>query len=127
MLTKRGDETLASQEVHGNERIKRHDIEKRRCVAFLLFTLGQFKGADNNPLYSPSRAEVVCGVREYTQAADTSALVLERLEKQVLAAVHRDRGEGGYPLDYRVRDPQLFAQKVTQRPEELDTFPKNKE
>jgi hypothetical protein len=118
MLTKRVNETLAAQDVHNNQR---HDIEKRQCVAFLLFNLGLFKGADNNPLYPPGRAEVVCGIRDYTQAADTTALVLERLEKRVLDAIHRDRGEYLYSFDYRVHDPKLFAEKVTMLLEELET------
>jgi hypothetical protein len=121
MLTQRVGETLDKRDVHGNER---HDLEKRRTVAFLLFNLGQLKGADNNPLYPPGRAEVVCGVREYTQAADSTALVLERLEKRVLDAVERDRGPALYPLDYRVHDPKRFAEKVTMLLEELETFPK---
>src|SRR5262249_34573047 len=124
MLTKRVDEALAPLDAKGE---KRHDVEKRRYVAFLLFTLGQFKGADNNPLYPPGRAEVVCGVREYTQAAGTTALILQRLEKQALDAIGRDRGESLYSLDYRVHDPKLFAEKVTMILEELGAFPKKAE
>jgi hypothetical protein len=124
MLSKRVDETLADQDVHG---AKRHDLEKRRSVAFLLFNLGQFKGADGTPLYPQGRAEVVSGVREYTQAADTTALVLERLEKRVLDALNRDRGPYRYPLDYRVHDPKRFADRVTELLEEMEALPKKKD
>src|SRR5262249_13761648 len=110
MLAKRVDETLAPPDVHAS---KRPDIEKRQCGAVPLLNLGLFKRADNNPLYPQGRAEVVCGIRDYTRAADMAALVLERLEKRALEAIHRDRGEIVYALDYRVHDPKLFAEKVT--------------
>ena len=124
MLTKRVDETLAPTDVHGT---KRYDIEKRRCVAFLLFNLSRLPNA-KTPLYPAGRAEVVCGVREFAQAAETTALVCERLEKRALDAVDRDRGGITYdPQGFRIHRPEKFAKQLTHLLSELGTFPKKGE
>jgi hypothetical protein len=111
LLLKRVRETMEAKDANGQDR---HELEKRRTVAFLLFTLSRIKGADGTPLYSPDRAEVVSGIREFTQAADTMPLVLERLANRLLDAIQLDRGQQRYaPLDYRIRNPKLFAERLT--------------
>jgi hypothetical protein len=119
-LNQRVDETLAKKDWKDRDQ---HDIEKRRRMAFLLYTLSRFKGGDGSPLYSPERAEVVSGIREFTQAADTTALILQRLQKRLLTAIVLDRGPSFYPLDYRVHDPKQFARAVTQLLVTMQVFP----
>ncbi len=110
LLNKRLDESVAAKDWAGNER---SGLEKRRTVGFLLFALSRLKGADGKPLYPPTRAEVIVGIRELTQAADTLTLVLEKTENRLLAAIQRDRGHDYvYTPDYRVTDPQQFADKL---------------
>jgi hypothetical protein len=114
-LGKRVEETLEGQQT---------DVEKRQRVAFLLFLLSRTRGTDNEPLYPPARAEVVLGVRPFTRAADTYAMVLDQLQRRLMPAIARDRGQYVYPLDYRVHDPAKFAEKLTMLLAELGTFPK---
>jgi hypothetical protein len=90
----------------------RHEVEKRRTVAFLLLALSRVKGADGQRLYPTARAEVIVGTRELTLAADALALVLEKMQQPMLAAIQRDRGQYVYTLDYRIHDPALFADKL---------------
>ncbi len=110
MLLARVGDTTAAKDAQGTERT---ELEKRRTIAFLLYTLSRFKGPDGTPLYPPDRAEVVSGVREFTHAAEAMPLVLERLQNRLLYAIQLDRGQTEYgPLDYRIHDPKQFAQKL---------------
>ncbi|MCC6418121.1 MAG: hypothetical protein IT429_07700 [Gemmataceae bacterium] len=115
LLAKRFDELAADKDLAGRPR---DGIEKRRSSGFMLFVLSRLQAPPDDqgaaqPLYPPSRAEVVSGIREYTVAADTLALVLARFEKHMLDAIERDRGQYLYPLEYRVHDPALFAKELT--------------
>jgi hypothetical protein len=71
-----------------------------------------FREFAREPLYSASRAEVVSGIREFTRAAETFPLVLDRLYQDKLKAIQLDRGGERYTLDYHVRDPKLFTEKL---------------
>ncbi|MCI0459047.1 MAG: hypothetical protein L0Z62_18990 [Gemmataceae bacterium] len=109
VLGRRVDELLADKDVPGRERTA---LEKRRSIGFFLFALTRLKQPDGNPLYPPERAEVVSGLREFTIAADTMVLVMERGEKRLLAVIERDRGQYTYPFEYRVHNPEQFAKAV---------------
>jgi hypothetical protein len=182
LLAKRVKETIADKNWEGQSR---HGLEKRRSVAFLLYTLSRMRKTGpftingvvlgevrdlglpippkaqetlkdllgksfespaelnkalleskflqelekalpgegprylaalydraREPLYSPARAEVISGVREFTRAAETTALVVDRFQEEEKRAIQLDRGDGRYSLDYHVHDPKLLATRL---------------
>jgi hypothetical protein len=182
LLGKRVQETTAKLDWKGTER---HGLEKRRSIAFLLYTLSRFRKPNSymvtgrvlgemralgapvppaareklqgvlnqryenradfykalteagfvqetnkalggnaqayrelfydrcrEPLYDPERAEVVSGVREHGRAAETTAVILDRFERDELKEIELDRGQKRYPLDFHVHDPALYANRL---------------
>jgi hypothetical protein len=58
------------------------------------------------------RVTVVCGLRDFNQACEDLSLVTEIIERQVIEAVERDRGQFAYPLAVRITDPTKFATEL---------------
>jgi hypothetical protein len=109
LLAKRFDHAIARQhigEVHVGDPFngkERDDIEKRHSIAFLMVALSQLKApAQKEPLMPKlfERAQLVCGLYEFAQAAANYTRTLRFLEQRVLNYIEWDR-EG-----YVVRDKE---------------------
>lgn len=84
LLTKRFDDALRAQS----------DIDRRHQIAFLMVTLSQLKAPDaKTPLIDKlfERAQVVCGLYEFTQAAANYPRTLNVLRDRVVYAIEVDR------------------------------------
>jgi hypothetical protein len=84
-----------AQENPDPEALKRDTIEKRQTIAFLLFTLSQVgvPALDKQLLYSNGveRAQIVCGLHEFTNASIHYVHALRVLEERVRNSVVGDR------------------------------------
>lgn len=71
----------------------RETIEKRRAIAYLLFTIAHVNKPDGTPLdpKGPDRAQVVSGVYEFAVAAAAYTQALLTLEARVLTFIQGDR------------------------------------
>lgn len=124
LLTKRMEGALAEAGI-------RDTVERRRIIAFLLFTVSQAKGPDGEPLYNRDRVEVLVGLQQLIQAADTYAVVLRTLELRHHTAVARDRGYYIYPLEQRLYDDNIdtfiasLGQLITSKDKGFDTTIQN--
>jgi hypothetical protein len=58
------------------------------------------------------RVEVVCGLHHFNQACTDLSIVLDLMEKQMVQAIYRDRGDYLYPIRKRIYDPALFTRQL---------------
>lgn len=83
---------------HGKEwdQKERDTIEKRKAIAFLLFTVAHVNRPDGAPLdaKAPDRAQIVVGLYEFALTAQAYTNALLSLERRMLALLQTER-EGG--------------------------------
>ncbi len=100
LLAKRFDQAVSGQHIgavhYGKdfEGKPRDDIQKRHAIAFLLFDLARLKAPGAKEMLLPryfERAQVVCGMYEFTQAAANYVRCLRVLDDRVVHAIEVDR------------------------------------
>lgn len=100
-------ETYDKEKV-GADAMKRDSVEKRQKIAFILFALGQVKVPTlNRKLYprGEERAQVVCGMREATNASIYYVRSLRTLEERIAESIVADRQ--GYVTTLKDKQDQL--------------------
>jgi hypothetical protein len=79
----------------GQDPVTRDSIEKRQKIAFIMFTLSQVTvpTLDKKPLYPKGieRAQIVCGLYEFTTSSIHYMRALRILEERITSAVIADR------------------------------------
>jgi hypothetical protein len=91
----------------GPGKLDSESYEKRHAIAYLLYALSQARKPDGQPL-SPDaakRVEVVVGLYDYNQAADTLALALRNTTQRLVDAIADDRE--GYALQTNGKEKVL--------------------
>ena len=84
-----------SKENPSPDAMTRDSIEKRQKIAFIMFTLSQVTvpTLDKKPLYPKGveRAQIVCGLYEFTNSSICYVRALRVLEDRIISAVTADR------------------------------------
>jgi hypothetical protein len=93
--------------------------EKRSAIAYLLYALGHVRRPDGQPLYPDEhkRLEVVVGLFDYNQAADTLAVALRNAAERLLSAIEDDREGDTFRTNPKAKTVGFVAryQALTQR------------
>ncbi len=74
--------------------MERDSVEKRKCIAFIFFTVGQVQNPiTQKKLYDKGveRAQVICGIYEFTNASIDYVRTQRVLEERIAEAVKNDR------------------------------------
>src|SRR5260370_22544106 len=84
-----------SKENPSSDAMTRDSIEKRQKIAFIMFTLSQVTvpTLEKKPLYPKGieRAQIVCGLYEFTNSSIHYVRALRVLEDRIISAVNADR------------------------------------
>ncbi len=112
--------------------LTRGSVEKRQKIGFILFTLAHVSVPTLDTKLYPKgieRAQVVCGIYEFTSSSIRYVQALQILEERIVEAIKADRG--GYALagdkgstDGFAREFELEIDRLVKLAENIDTAQK---
>jgi uncharacterized phage infection (PIP) family protein YhgE len=109
------------------DQVERDSIEKRRTIAYIVFTIAHVNKPDGTPLFprGPDRAQIVTGVYQFALTAQAYTDSLLTLEIRVLQLIRGDR-EGNAVQDKLERTPgfvdryPILVQKLKEAIDQVD-------